>query len=102
MNFRLFISMALFSGMQLCALAAETTAPPRPTAPATLTPPASLTPAARLTPAPRPTNSAAFLKETFRSMDSLDNKQKLGPGDRIAYRVIEDQDEPRELLVTDS
>ena len=35
-------------------------------------------------------------------MDSLDNKQKLGPGDRIAYRVIEDQDEPRELLVTDS
>ena len=35
-------------------------------------------------------------------MDSLDNKQKLGPCDRIAYRVIEDQDEPRELLVTDS
>jgi len=48
------------------------------------------------------TNRLAFLKETFRSMDSLDNKQKLGPGDRIAYRVIEDQDEPRELLVTDS
>src|SRR5207245_5766705 len=44
----------------------------------------------------------AYLTQTFRSMDSLDNKQKLGPGDRIAYRVIEDQDEPRELLVTDS
>jgi protein involved in polysaccharide export with SLBB domain len=46
--------------------------------------------------------SPAFLKETVRSMDSLDNKQKLGSGDRIAYRVIEDQDEPRELLITDS
>jgi len=44
----------------------------------------------------------AFLKETIRSMDSLDNHQKLGPGDRITYRVIEDQDEPRTLLVTDS
>src|SRR5947209_11148828 len=48
------------------------------------------------------TNHLAFLKETIRSMDSLDNKQKLGPGDRIAYRVIEDQDEPRGLLITDS
>ena len=53
-------------------------------------------------PAAGETNRPAFLTETFRSMDSLDNKQKLGPGDRIAYRVIEDQDEPRELLVTDS
>src|SRR6266704_86454 len=54
------------------------------------------------------TNQSVFLKEslrvkeTIRSMDSLDNKQKLGPGDRIAYRVIEDQDEPRALLITDS
>ena len=44
----------------------------------------------------------AFLKETIRSMDSLDNHQKLGPGDRITYRVIEDQDDPRTLLITDS
>src|SRR5687767_3047415 len=43
-----------------------------------------------------------FLKESVRSMDSLDNQQKLGPGDRITYRVIEDQDEPRTLLITDS
>src|SRR5215470_2754092 len=48
------------------------------------------------------TNAPAFLMETIRSMDSLDNKQKLGPGDHIAYRVIEDQDDPRELLITDS
>jgi polysaccharide export outer membrane protein len=54
------------------------------------------------------TNQSVFLKESLRvkesirSMDSLDNKQKLGPGDKITYRVIEDQDEPRSLLITDS
>lgn len=54
------------------------------------------------------TNQSVFLqeslrvKESIRSMDSLDNKQKLGPGDKITYRVIEDQEEPKSLLVTDS
>jgi polysaccharide export outer membrane protein len=54
------------------------------------------------------TNQSVFLKETLRvkesirSMESLDNHQKLGPGDKITYRVIEDQDEPRSLLITDS
>jgi polysaccharide export outer membrane protein len=35
-------------------------------------------------------------------MDLLDDHQKLGPGDRVTYRVIEDQDEPRSLSITDS
>jgi len=48
------------------------------------------------------TNGPAFLTDTVRSMDSLDNHQKLGPGDRITFRVIEDQDPPRTLLITDS
>ena len=48
------------------------------------------------------TNAPAFLTQTIRSMDSLDNRQKLGPGDKITYRVIEDQDAPRTLLITDS
>jgi len=54
------------------------------------------------------TNQSVFLqesmrvKESIRSMDSLDNKQKLGPGDRITFRVIEDQEEPKSLLITDS
>jgi len=47
------------------------------------------------------TNSPV-LKETARTMDLLDDRQKLGPGDRVTYRVIEDQDEPRSLTVTDS
>src|SRR5947207_1689563 len=47
-------------------------------------------------------NTPVFLRETIRSMDSLDNQQKLGPGDKITFRVIEDQDAPRTLLITDS
>src|SRR5436190_15947359 len=30
------------------------------------------------------------------------NQQKLGPGDKLSYRVIEDQDESKSLTVTDS
>ena len=36
------------------------------------------------------------------SMEILDDRHKLGPGDRITYRVIEDQDDPRSLTITDS
>jgi len=42
------------------------------------------------------------LKEAARTIDSLDDGRKLGPGDRVTYRVIEDRDEPRSLTVTDS
>ncbi len=54
------------------------------------------------------TNQSVFLRESFRvkesirSMDSLDNRQKLGPGDKITYHVLEDQEEPRTLLITES
>ncbi len=47
------------------------------------------------------TNEVALL-ETVKSMEFLDDHQKLGPGDRITYRVVEDQDEPRTLTVADS
>ena len=36
------------------------------------------------------------------AMVSLDNRQPLNPGDRLTFRVIEDRDEPRPLVVTDS
>jgi len=35
-------------------------------------------------------------------MTRLDDTQKLGIGDRISYRVIEDQDEPKSLIITDA
>jgi polysaccharide biosynthesis/export protein len=47
------------------------------------------------------TNSASTAG-TISSMELLDSKQTLGPGDIVTYRVIEDQDEPRSLTVTDS
>jgi len=47
------------------------------------------------------TNSLV-LSNAAGSMTSLDDGQKLGPGDRVTYRVIEDQDEPRSLTITDS
>jgi polysaccharide export outer membrane protein len=42
--------------------------------------------------APVPTASMAF----------LDNRQKLGAGDRISFRVLEDQDETKSLTINDS
>lgn len=36
------------------------------------------------------------------TMDALDNRQLLGPGDVVTYRVIEDEDKPQSLTVTDS
>src|ERR1043165_6478008 len=46
--------------------------------------------------------NAVTSADTVKSMDSLDNQQKLGPGDRITYRVIEDEDQAHPLTITDS
>jgi protein involved in polysaccharide export with SLBB domain len=35
-------------------------------------------------------------------MDSLDDKQKLGVGDTVSFRVVEDQEEPKMLTITDA
>jgi polysaccharide export outer membrane protein len=35
-------------------------------------------------------------------MDSLDDRQKLGAGDRLVYRVLEDKDLPKPLIVGDA
>lgn len=42
------------------------------------------------------------LPDAAKSVPYLDDRQKLGPGDRVTYRVIEDQDDPRSLTITDS
>ena len=39
---------------------------------------------------------------TQREMSALDDHQKLGPGDRVMLQVVEDQDPPRTLTITDS
>lgn len=37
-----------------------------------------------------------------RNLGELDNKQKLAPGDRVTFRVVEDQEPARPLTVTDA
>src|SRR5881394_341172 len=36
------------------------------------------------------------------NMDSLDSKHKLAIGDRLSFRIVEDEEEPKPLFVTDS
>lgn len=36
------------------------------------------------------------------SMEALDERQKLGPGDRVSYRVIEDKEDAKSLLISDT
>jgi len=51
--------------------------------------------------APAETNRLV-LPDRANSNASSNIHQRLGPGDRITYRVIEDQDDPRSLTITDS
>jgi len=36
------------------------------------------------------------------SMDALDDKHKLAIGDRLSFRIVEDEEDPKPLFVTDS
>ena len=45
------------------------------------------------------TNAPSFRTN---SMDSLDDSYKLAIGDRLSYRIIEDEEDPKPLMVTDS
>ncbi|HRZ99679.1 MAG TPA: polysaccharide biosynthesis/export family protein [Candidatus Paceibacterota bacterium] len=45
-----------------------------------------------------PRDSAASVRE----MSLLDDKQKLGAGDKVSFRVIEDQEDPKELFVSEA
>ena len=46
--------------------------------------------------------NAAARGATQANMDLLDDQQKVGAGDKVMYQVIEDQDPPQSLTVTDS
>ena len=46
------------------------------------------------------TNGAAT--GSTNSMDALDDKHKLAIGDRLSFRIIEDEEDPKPLFVTDS
>jgi protein involved in polysaccharide export with SLBB domain len=46
---------------------------------------------------PASTNLAAAA-----NMETLDDKQKLGLGDKLSFRIVEDLEDPKPILVTDS
>jgi protein involved in polysaccharide export with SLBB domain len=45
---------------------------------------------------PNATNAASV------SLEALDDKVKLGLGDRVSFRIVEDRDDPKSLVVADS
>jgi polysaccharide export outer membrane protein len=57
---------------------------------------------------PAPTNPAAVATPTnavpviTNAMDALDGKYRLAIGDRLSFRVVEDEEDPKQLFVTDS
>ena len=46
--------------------------------------------------------SAAGMVAGTTSMDVLDNTRRLGPGDRLSYRVVQERRAPLSLVITDS
>src|SRR5437660_3203369 len=46
--------------------------------------------------------SAAGMVAGTTSMDVLDNSRRLGAGDRLSYRVVQERRAPLSLMVTDS
>lgn len=50
------------------------------------------------------TNSAAAGADLAlaASMDTLDDQHKLGTGDKLSFRIVEDLEDPKPLIVTDS
>ena len=76
------------------ASAAASALAPRPSSAAPSAPPAA-SPTSDLRPLPsdlRPPTSG------FSTMDTLDDKHKLALGDRLSFRIVEDQEDPRETL----
>lgn len=58
-----------------------------------------------------PTRAASAVSQTTtnlastastNSMEALDDQHKLAIGDRLSFRIVEDEDDPKSLLVTDS
>jgi protein involved in polysaccharide export with SLBB domain len=58
----------------------------------------ALLPASTNSPASTNASSAGVTN----SMDALDDKYRLAIGDRLSFRIVEDEDDPKSLLVTDS
>ncbi|MGO8697813.1 MAG: polysaccharide biosynthesis/export family protein [Limisphaerales bacterium] len=48
------------------------------------------------------TNSEAIIQSSFRDMDGLDDKHKLVKGDTLSFRIVEDLEDTKSIIVADS
>jgi polysaccharide export outer membrane protein len=48
------------------------------------------------------TSSTSVGAAQLASMEALDDAHQLGVGDRLSFRIVEDQEDPKPLIVTDS
>lgn len=48
------------------------------------------------------TNAVAATETRPLAMDALDDKHRLAVGDRVSFRIVEDEEEPKSLVVADS
>ncbi len=60
-------------------------------------PPASVTNAASIT---NEAGLSATNSASSNRMDSLDNKHRLALGDKLSFRIVEDEEDPKPLVVT--
>ncbi len=89
---RFGICCLVLAAVDVAVFGAETTTNPPATAPAATAEPSP--------PAPSelPATPKAALVNT---MDALDDKHQLAAGDRLSFRIIEDQEDPKPMIVTD-
>jgi len=89
------------------ATAADGNEPSAPTSssPSSTAAPTTPTPEDKATPSPgetQPGGTKPALVFAGGLMDTLDNKQRLGVGDTVVFQVLEDQEDPKALSITDA
>lgn len=92
-NFTMALVCALITGSE--GLDAAENKPATPNLPNTTTSPL---PSSATSTIPASTNAFRAASAT----NALDDKLKLGIGDRLSYRIVEDLEDPKSLIVTDS
>jgi polysaccharide export outer membrane protein len=98
--FEMVLLAVFVAGSSLYASGSEFSTPPSPeTSPAVVTPAPRLPAKTVLSPV-LATNRVEDIATN--GMERLDDKYKLAVGDRISYRVLEDGDDPKSIVVSDS
>jgi polysaccharide biosynthesis/export protein len=83
--------------------AAAAPAPSQPrSVPSNAAPAVAAAPIVSQSPAGAPPSTNVLKAALVTGMETLDEKHKLAIGDRLSFRVVEDEEDPRPMIVTDS